>query len=425
VTALVTTRAEAPSATGVFTRVGGGVIDQAVSSLTNLFVCVAAARVLSASAFGVFSIALVLYVLALAIGRACSGQPLVVRHPVGLEHEPHAIRASAGTALGVGVLIGAASVIAGALVGGEQGAVLIVLGIGMPFLLLQDAYRFAFFACGRPESAVVNDSLWFFGQVPLLLVAVHAGSPALFVAAWACGAALACAGGAVQTGAVPEVSCSSEWLRRHRDLIPSYGATFLFGAGTGQLTALTLAFTASVSAVGAYRGAWTLVGPLGVVLQGVAAVSTAEAARTLRTQPAALHGLVDRLARLLFAVAAVFALLLVVLLPLGLGHALLGATWPGAKDVVLPLALGHLALALALAPAIALQAAERAGEVMRLRVGTSLVVVAAGTFAGGVWGPWGMAVAFCAVTALTVPLWWRSLSRLYREESLEVPVSAR
>jgi len=418
VTALVTARTDAPRATGVFTRVGGGVIDQAVSSLTNLFVCVAAARVLSANDFGVFSIALVLYVLALAIGRACSGQPLVVRHAVGLEHEPHAIRAAAGTALGVGVLIGGASVVGGALVGGEQGAVLIVLGIGMPFLLLQDAYRFAFFACGKPESAVVNDSLWFFGQVPLLLAAVHvASSPALFVAAWVSGAALACAGGAVQIGAVPEVSCSSDWLREHRDLIPSYGATFLFGAGTGQLTALTLAFTASVSAVGAYRGAWTLVGPLGVVLQGVAAVSTAEAARTLRTEPSALSGLVDRLARLLFAMAAAFALLLVVVLPLGLGHALLGATWAGAQDVVLPLALGHLALALALAPAIALQAAERAGQVMRLRVGTSLAVVATGTLAGALWGPWGMAVAFCVVSALTVPLWWRSLSRFFAEGS--------
>jgi hypothetical protein len=109
---------------------------------------------------------------------------------------------------------------------------------------------------------------------------------------------------------------------------------------------------------------------------------------------------------------------LAVLLPLGLGQALLGATWSGAKDVVLPLALGHVGLALALAPAIALQAAERAGEVMRLRVGTSLAVVISGTLAGAVWGPWGMAVAFCVVSALTVPLWWRSLSRLYAAESL-------
>jgi O-antigen/teichoic acid export membrane protein len=403
------------------TRIGGGVLDQGVSSLTNLFVVVAAARTLSTRNFGIFSIALVLYVLALAAGRACSGQPLVVRHADELQCEPAAVGAATGTAVSVGVVLGGALMAAGALIGNEQGAVFVALGVGMPFLLLQDAYRFAFFARGRPESAVVNDSLWLFGQVPLLLIAVHLGSsPALFVLAWASGALLASVGGAIQIGATPEVSRSAAWLRSHRDLIPYYGVTFLFGAGTGQLTALTLALTASMSAVGAYRGAWALVGPLGVVLQGVAAVSTAEAARALRTEPEALHGLVDRIARLLFLVAAASAATLAILLPMGLGRALLGATWTGASNLIVPLALGHIALALALAPAIALQAAECASLVMRLRVGTSVAVLVLGTLAGAVWGPAGVALAFCLVTAATVPLWWRCLAHLFEQQSLVV-----
>jgi O-antigen/teichoic acid export membrane protein len=411
----------APRAAAVWTRVGAGVIDQGVASITNLVVCVVAARSLSARDFGIFSLALVVYVLALAIGRACSGQPLIVRHATELQPDADAVRAAAGAAVSVGAAIGAALVVVGALIGDEQGAVLIALGIGMPFLLLQDAYRFAFFACGRPDSAVVNDSLWFFGQVPLLLIAVHLGaSPALFVIGWASGAALASAGGAIQIGVAPTVLRSRAWLRRHRDLIPYYGATFLFGSGMGQLNGLTLALTASVSAVGAYRGAWTLIGPLGVLLQGVAAVTTAEASRALRTDPEALRLLVDRVARLLCVVAAAFAGALALLLPLGLGRALLGATWSGASGLVLPLALGHVALALALAPAIALQAAERASLVMRIRVGTSVAVVVIGTLAGAVWGATGVAVAFCVVSAVTVPIWWRSLTHIYREPSLLV-----
>jgi O-antigen/teichoic acid export membrane protein len=420
---------EAARPTNIFTRIGGGVIDQGVSSLTNLFACVAAARVLSARDFGFFSVALVLYVLALALGRACSGEPLVVRHSSESYGDRDSIGAAAGTSVIVGVVVGVLLVMIGVARGGEQGAVLIALGVGMPFLLLQDAYRFAFFAAGRPDAAVINDSLWLFGQIPLLLVAVRGGSPALFVTAWVAGAVCACLGGAVQTMVVPELFRSRAWLRRNRDLIPSYAATFLFGAGTGQLTALTFAVTASVSEVGAYRGAWTLIGPLGVVLNGVAAVSTADVARTIRDRPDALPRLVDQIARLLFVVALGFAVLLMLALPRGLGQALLGATWRGASGAVAPLALGHVALALALAPAIALQAAERASQVMRIRVGTSVAVIATGMLAGAVWGPSGTAFAFAAVTAFTVPIFWRAHFRMVADvdrgaEPVCVPLTA-
>src|SRR5262249_29885591 len=115
---------------------------------------------------------------------------------------------------------------------------------------------------------------------------------------------------------------------------------------------------------------------------------------------------------------------LVLLLPHGVGHALLGATWSGASAAVVPLALGHVALAMALGPAIALQAAERASEVMRLRVGTSIAILVTGTVAGAAWGPSGMALAYCAITVVTVPVWWRALSHLYTRRGLvhELPL---
>jgi hypothetical protein len=36
----------------------------------------------------------------------------------------------------------------------------VALGFGLPGILLQDSYRFAYFAQGRGDKAFVNDLLW-------------------------------------------------------------------------------------------------------------------------------------------------------------------------------------------------------------------------------------------------------------------------
>ena len=60
-------------------RIGWGLADQAVSSLTNFAVSIYVARTLGAEQFGAFSLAYVTYGFALNASRGLSTDPLMVR----------------------------------------------------------------------------------------------------------------------------------------------------------------------------------------------------------------------------------------------------------------------------------------------------------------------------------------------------------
>lgn len=67
-------------------RLGWGVADQAVSSLTNYAVVLYIARSLGAEQFGVFSLAYVTYGFALNASRGLATDPLLVRFSLSLIH---------------------------------------------------------------------------------------------------------------------------------------------------------------------------------------------------------------------------------------------------------------------------------------------------------------------------------------------------
>src|SRR4051812_7301189 len=60
-------------------RLGWGIIDQGLSSLTNLLVSLSVARMLGAEQFGAFSLAYVTYGFILTASRALATDPLIVR----------------------------------------------------------------------------------------------------------------------------------------------------------------------------------------------------------------------------------------------------------------------------------------------------------------------------------------------------------
>ena len=60
-------------------RLGWGVTDQALSSLTNLVMTLSVARTLGCRQFGAFTLAYVTYGFALTASRALSSDPLMVR----------------------------------------------------------------------------------------------------------------------------------------------------------------------------------------------------------------------------------------------------------------------------------------------------------------------------------------------------------
>lgn len=197
---------------GVIGRLSWGLADQAASSMSNFAVGVYVARSLGVTAFGVFSLAWVTYGVVLNVSRGLATDPLVVRFS-GVPEKTWrtAVARASGTALGTGLALGATSVVVGLAVGGRVGSAFACLGVVLPGLLLQDAWRFAFFAAGAGRKAFVNDIVWGVALVPALLVAAHIGSVGAFVIAWGGSAAVAGAYGCFQSGIRPRVTGARAW----------------------------------------------------------------------------------------------------------------------------------------------------------------------------------------------------------------------
>ncbi|NDZ91759.1 hypothetical protein G3I23_40590, partial [Streptomyces sp. SID10115] len=248
-----------------------------------------------------------------------------------------------------------ASAVIGLAVGGRIGSAFACLGVVLPGLLLQDAWRFAFFAAGNGRKAFVNDLVWGVALIPALLVAARVGSVGAFVLAWGGSAAVAGAYGCFQSGIRPRVTGARAWLRTHRDLGTRYLVENVSNSGASQLRAYGLGVIVGVGAVGVIRGAELLLGPFMAVLMGLSLVTVAEAARVLRRAP---HRL-GKFCLVLGGGQAVAALLwggALLLIPDRAGELVLGDVWDAASELIVPVTLGVVGAGLGTGAAAGLRA---------------------------------------------------------------------
>ncbi|MEU6393223.1 hypothetical protein [Streptomyces sp. NPDC046939] len=396
-------------------RLSWGLADQAASSISNFAVGIYVARSLGLTAFGVFSLAWVTYGVVLNVSRGVATDPLMVRFSGVTQDAWRAATARAtGTALGVGAVLGTVSLVVGLVVGGRVGPAFACLGVVLPGLLLQDAWRFAFFAAGAGRKAFVNDLVWGVALVPALLLAARQGSVGAFVLAWGGSAAVAALYGWFQSGIRPRASRARAWLREHRDLGYRYLVENVTNSGASQVRAYGLGAIVGVSAVGVVRGAELLLGPFMAVLMGLSLVTVAEAARVLRRAPHRLGAF----CLLLGGGQAVAALLwggLLLLMPDRLGELVLGDVWSSASQLIVPVTLGVAGAGLGTGAAAGLRALGAARRSLRSQLCASAFYVAGGlggAVAGGTSGSaWGVAGALlCGST-----VWWLHLRSALRE----------
>ncbi|MGW7088283.1 hypothetical protein ACWGH2_32945 [Streptomyces sp. NPDC054871] len=396
-------------------RLSWGLADQAASSMTNFAVGIYVARSLGVTAFGVFSLAWLTYGVVLNVARGLATDPLVVRFSGVPEASWRAAAArSSGTALGVGAAIGAACLVVGLAVGGRVGPAFACLGVVLPGLLLQDAWRYAFFAAGAGRKAFVNDLVWGVALVPAMVVAAHVGSVAAFVLAWGASAAVAAGYGCLQSGIRPRVTRARGWLREHRDLGYRYLVENVSLSGASQLRAYGLGAIVGVGAVGAIRGAELLLGPFLAVLMGLSLVTVAEAARVLRQAP---HRL-GRFCLLLGGGQAAAALLwgvALLLVPDRAGEFVLGDVWSSASELIMPAALGVAGAGLGTGAAAGLRALAAARRSLRSQLFASACYVGGGLGGAAVAGTVGSAWGVAAATVCASAVWWLQLRSALRE----------
>ncbi|MGX1267365.1 hypothetical protein [Streptomyces phaeoluteigriseus] len=396
-------------------RLSWGLADQAASSMTNFAVGIYVARSLGVTAFGVFGLAWVTYGVVLSVSRGLATDPLVVRFSgVADAAWRGAVTRSSGTALGVGAATGAACVVIGLALGGRVGPAFACLGVMLPGLLLQDAWRYSFFAAGTGRKAFVSDLVWGVALIPAMVVAARVGSVAAFVLAWGAAAAVAAAYGCLQSGIRPRPTGARGWLREQRDLSYRYLVENVGVSGASQLRAYGLGAIVGVGAVGAIRGAELLLGPFLAVLMGLSLVTVAEAARVLRRAP-------HRLAKfclVLGAGQAVAALLWgasLLLVPDGLGEFVLGDVWHSASTLIVPATLGVAGAGLGTGAAAGLRALGAARRSLRSQLFASACYVGGGLGGAAVAGTAGSAWGVAAATVCSSAMWWLHLRAALRE----------
>ncbi|MGH3992045.1 MAG: hypothetical protein ACRDSN_06215, partial [Pseudonocardiaceae bacterium] len=403
-------------------RLSWGLGDQAVSSLTNFTVGIVVARSLGAAEFGIFTLAWVTYGVVLNVSRGLTTDPLVVRFSgVPTATWRAAVSRSSGTALLIGILAGAVSLLAGLALGGSIGAGFVALGLILPALLLQDSWRFAFFAAGQGRKAFANDVVWAAALVPALVVAAEHGSVFGFVLAWGLSGAVAAGFGCVQSRLSPRMAEMRGWLRQQRDLAPRYLIENVSNSGASQLRMYGLGAIAGLADVGALRGAELLLGPFLAVLMGLSLVAVPEAARVLQRSPHRLPLFCLLLGAGQAATALAWGLVLLFLLPDTVGRLALGSVWELASALILPVTLSVTGAGFVAGAAAGLRALAAARRSLRAQLFASAAYLTGGlagaAVAGALGSSWGSALAMWFGAAV----WWAQLRAGLRELTAAAP----
>ena len=399
-------------------RLSWGVADQGMSSLSNFAVNIYIARTLGAVQYGAFALAYVTYGFVLNASRGLATDPLLVRFSgTDIPTWRRAITRCTGTAFTVGLTGGAIILAIAALLSGTTRMAFLALGLTLPALTLQDSWRYSFFALGRGGQAFLNDTVWLVVLIPILVLLRKTGHANVFwfVFAWGTAAAVAAAIGHLQARTAPRLSGAWEWLYRHRDLGPRYMAEGTASSAAGQLFNYGVGVILGLAAVGYVQAANTLMGPFMVVYFGMGLVALPEAARILRRSPRRLPLFCLLLGGGLAILALAWGVILLVALPRGLGHLILGNIWKPTYPLVLPatiLVIGACLRTGASTGLHALAAARRSLRVMLIVTTASVVLGIAGAVAGG--PTWAMA-GYAAGSWVGVFIIWRQLRIAMRE----------
>jgi O-antigen/teichoic acid export membrane protein len=408
-------------------RLSWGVADQAMSSLTNFLLTLFVARTLGARSpaqFGAFTLAYVTYGFAINASRGLSIEPLLVRFSgTVLPTWRRAAASCTGTALLVGIVTGACAVAAGLLLGGTTGLAFLALGLTLPGLLLQDSWRYSFFAVGHGHHAFINDSIWAVLLLPSLVFLKITGHANVFwfVLAWGTTATIGAAVAPLQARVIPSLAGAPGWLSRHRDLGPRYLAENTGANAADTLRSYTLSYILGLAAVGYIQAANTLMGPFKIVFFGISLITLPEAAKLLRRSPRKLPAFCAAVSAGLALLALSWGVALLVGLPRGLGHLMLGSLWRPAFPLVPPAIVTTIAACVTAGGLLGLHALGAARRSLRAVILTAALVISGGLAGALTAGTLGTMRYVAAANSLGMLVTWWQLRRALQESGVPAP----
>jgi O-antigen/teichoic acid export membrane protein len=380
-------------------RWGWGFIDQGFSSVSNFGLTILAARLLGPRGLGIVAIGFALYLVALGFQQTLISQPLVIStSTLAPSERSWATGCSVTATIVLALTVALVLTGFGWMVGGAVGKGLVIIAPWIVPALLQDHWRAILFREGRGPAAASNDAVWIIGMVLFLPLAWSVGTGWAVVGCWGFGAALAAALGLAQVRA-PWVDPASAWRWWRNDAWPmgrwlaGEGAIYMIG---GQAILFAMVALVGTAAIGGYRAAMTIFGPLtllrpAVALPGLPAMTRAVSSST-------------RKARLLAAKLSGGLVVVTMLYLLSLDtHRtqflvfVFGASFARYGGLIVPIGVEQIFDAITIGFSLLLKARRRGGGILWSQaVGqTSTLVLASGlALRYGITGAaWGMAAA--------------------------------
>jgi hypothetical protein len=402
-------------------RLLGNIMDQGLSSLTNLLVSLFSAHLLRVEEFGVVSVVMTTYFVCVGVARAMVGDPLLLSRaqpkalPKALPRETVSQVASAS--FGIGLLFTLATLALWA-VDSSNGLVkaLVVLSVGMPLLLLQDVARYIEFWRGSPWGAAANDLLWLVGSLgALLLLPRQYASTATVLACWVGSGAFAGVVFAIYLKWRPSAPAAWSWVSGNRRLIMPMLGDYGLIALLQQGTIYVITAIAGLRATAAFRGALVALGPVNVLTAGVSVFLVQLGRRSYEATPKKLP--IIMLRRSAAMSAAVLTLCIAVyFMPTKLGELLLGDIWERARPLILPFSFVFATAALNFGATTGLRLIGEAGRSFRIRAVAAplmLIAVAVACIHRGVTAAvWAQAITGLVATSM----WWWKFVASHRQK---------
>ena len=401
-------------------RLGWGVADQGMSSISNFAVNIYVARSLGAVEYGAFALAYVTYGFMLNASRGLATDPLLVRFSAAPPPTwRRAVASCTGTATIVGLCAGTCVLAAACLLSGTTRMAFLALGLTLPGLLLQDCWRYSFFALGRGSQAFLNDTVWTVALLPALVVLKKTGHGDVFwfVFAWGATATVAAAIGPLQARVLPRLPRIWDWVSRHRDLGPRYLAEGTANSASSLLRNYGLVAILGLAAVGYVQAAATLMGPFMVIFFGMGLVTLPEAARILRRSPRHLPLFCMLVSAGLALAGLLWGIVLLVAMPRGLGHLMLGNLWRPTYPLVLPATIAIMGGCVQSGAGTGLHALGVAQRSLRAMILFSVLYIVCGLGGAAADGVMGTMIGAAIASWIGALLFWWQLRAALRNNS--------
>lgn len=366
-------------------RMSLGLVDQVLSSASNVLVVFAFARASSVDDFGAFSLALAALTTTVATGRGLLGTPIAL-----LSGLPEQLRCEAEHALGFAVWVGVAAsgLITAVAVISHAPWPTYVLALAAPFVLLQDTARFFCISAGQPTRAVWSDGLWALGSALLLLLTwifPRHMSGAFLLSVWAGLAGLVTFVILAPLHLVPRFSGLFIWWRGSLHDRLRFGAEAMIGAMSTLIVLAVATAALGISASAALRGAGTLLGPLAILMSAITLAVVPELRRRGALSAAAIGPPLRNIA-ILMSVFSLALGLFALAVPRAWGELILGDSWNVVRPLLPITASEYALLAWLSAAGGGIRAQGRSSDLLRLQLvfaGSAVVLPSIAVILGG------------------------------------------